>query len=255
MAVDVADQSPPTCGSASPSSLVLALAIGSHQRLPGGADRHPQLPGHARHVLHAPGLNLAVTKVITATSAPTTSPTWTASRGEEGLRLVPVHDRLGRDASRVTLFWWIAVPSIATWVLLRTQSGNWIFAAGGAQQSARAVGVPVNRSRSGCSCRPAARLVDRHAHPVRVQHRAVRHRPRQRVHLHHRRRRRRVPAHRRVRLGDRRRHRRLHLRHDEQGIVYAGWDPDWFYFFLGAMLLGAILLNNWVQQSGAEMTT
>ena len=28
-----------------------------------------------------------------------------------------------------------------------------------------------------------------------------------------------------------------------QGIVYAGWNPDWFKFFLGAMLLLAVLSN------------
>jgi simple sugar transport system permease protein len=33
-----------------------------------------------------------------------------------------------------------------------------------------------------------------------------------------------------------------------QGIVYAGWNPDWFYFFLGALLLGAILFNNFIRQ-------
>ena len=32
-----------------------------------------------------------------------------------------------------------------------------------------------------------------------------------------------------------------------QGIVYAGWNPDWFFFFLGALLLGAILLNNFIR--------
>ena len=38
-----------------------------------------------------------------------------------------------------------------------------------------------------------------------------------------------------------------------QGIVYAGWNPDWFYFFLGALLLGAILLNGWVRQRAEAM--
>ena len=28
-----------------------------------------------------------------------------------------------------------------------------------------------------------------------------------------------------------------------QGIVYAGWNPDWFKFFLGATLLVAVLTN------------
>jgi simple sugar transport system permease protein len=33
-----------------------------------------------------------------------------------------------------------------------------------------------------------------------------------------------------------------------QGIVYAGWDPDWFTFFEGALLLGAILLNTFIRR-------
>jgi simple sugar transport system permease protein len=32
-----------------------------------------------------------------------------------------------------------------------------------------------------------------------------------------------------------------------QGIVYANWDNDWLYAFLGVMLLGAVLVNNWVR--------
>ena len=32
-----------------------------------------------------------------------------------------------------------------------------------------------------------------------------------------------------------------------QGIVYAGWDSDWFKFFLGAMLLLAVLANLYVR--------
>jgi simple sugar transport system permease protein len=33
-----------------------------------------------------------------------------------------------------------------------------------------------------------------------------------------------------------------------QGIVYAGWDADWFRFFLGAMLLLAVLANQFVRR-------
>jgi simple sugar transport system permease protein len=32
-----------------------------------------------------------------------------------------------------------------------------------------------------------------------------------------------------------------------QGIVYEGWDNDWLFAFLGVMLLGAVLVNNWVR--------
>ena len=38
-----------------------------------------------------------------------------------------------------------------------------------------------------------------------------------------------------------------------KGIVYAQWNPDWFKFFLGAMLLLATLLNAWVRRR-AEAT-
>ena len=42
-----------------------------------------------------------------------------------------------------------------------------------------------------------------------------------------------------------------------QGIVYEGWDSDWTYAFLGVMLLGAVVVNNWVRDpgGGSEMTT
>jgi simple sugar transport system permease protein len=46
-------------------------------------------------------------------------------------------------------FWFIGVVALATWVLLRTRPGNWIFAVGGAQQSARQVGVPVLKTKIG----------------------------------------------------------------------------------------------------------
>ena len=39
--------------------------------------------------------------------------------------------------------------SLATWLLLRTQAGNWIFAAGGDANAARNSGVPVDRVKTG----------------------------------------------------------------------------------------------------------
>jgi simple sugar transport system permease protein len=45
------------------------------------------------------------------------------------------------------ILWFIAVTIIGTWVLSRTTFGNWIFAAGGDQNAARNVGVPVNRTK------------------------------------------------------------------------------------------------------------
>jgi len=33
----------------------------------------------------------------------------------------------------------------------------------------------------------------------------------------------------------------------QQGVVYAGWNPDLFMFFIGATLLIAVVLNLWVR--------
>jgi simple sugar transport system permease protein len=43
----------------------------------------------------------------------------------------------------VSILWWLAIAAIATWVLLRTSFGNWIFGVGGNLQAARNIGVPV----------------------------------------------------------------------------------------------------------------
>jgi simple sugar transport system permease protein len=45
----------------------------------------------------------------------------------------------------VSIFWWLGVAVVASWVLQRTPFGNWIFGSGGDAAAARNVGVPVNR--------------------------------------------------------------------------------------------------------------
>jgi simple sugar transport system permease protein len=45
----------------------------------------------------------------------------------------------------VSVLWWVGLGAIGTWVLLRTTFGNWIFGTGGDAVAARNVGVPVNR--------------------------------------------------------------------------------------------------------------
>lgn len=45
----------------------------------------------------------------------------------------------------VEILWFIALAVVATWVLLRTPYGNWIFAAGGDSNAAQNSGVPVRR--------------------------------------------------------------------------------------------------------------
>ncbi|MEJ7834196.1 MAG: ABC transporter permease [Nocardioides sp.] len=145
-------------------------------------------------------------------------------------------------------FWWVVVTLVATWVLLRTRAGNWIFAVGGAQISSRQVGVPVFKTKIGlfvttsvagwlvgmlslfktttvqstsgvgqefifiiCAVVGGCLLTGGYGSAVGAA------------------------------LGA------LIYGMVQQGIVYEGWDNDWLYAFLGVMLLGAVLVNNWVK--------
>ncbi|MDQ2943526.1 MAG: ABC transporter permease, partial [Candidatus Dormibacteraeota bacterium] len=45
------------------------------------------------------------------------------------------------------VLWWIGITVVATWVLTQTTFGNWIYAVGGDANAARAVGVPVARTK------------------------------------------------------------------------------------------------------------
>jgi simple sugar transport system permease protein len=49
----------------------------------------------------------------------------------------------------VSILWFIGLAIVATWVLLRTRVGNWIYAAGGDANAARNSGVPVSRVKTG----------------------------------------------------------------------------------------------------------
>ena len=100
------------------------------------------------------GIDLAVTKLIIGQVT------------IQGMTDVPFYDSIqpvfgasftiAGGTFYVSVLWWLAVTAIATWVLLRTKAGNWIFAVGGAQQSARQVGVPVLKTKIGLFMTTAA---------------------------------------------------------------------------------------------------
>jgi simple sugar transport system permease protein len=46
---------------------------------------------------------------------------------------------------QVSVLWFIGVIVLLSFILLRTRFGNWIFAAGGNERAARSMGVPVDR--------------------------------------------------------------------------------------------------------------
>ncbi|WEH19910.1 ABC transporter permease [Streptomyces sp. VNUA24] len=46
---------------------------------------------------------------------------------------------------QVSILWWLAITVLAWWVLTRTRTGSWIYATGGALDVARDAGVPTAR--------------------------------------------------------------------------------------------------------------
>jgi simple sugar transport system permease protein len=198
------------------------------------------------------GLNLAVTKLITGNVG--TNDVSTIDGFNSAQKVFSSSFSIGGVQIRITLLWWILFILVGTWVLLRTQIGNWIFAVGGSAPSSRAVGVPVDRVKIGLFMAVGFLCWFTGMHILF--------------------------AFNTVQSG-------IGLGNEfiyivaavvggclltggygsvigaaigafifgmaNQGIVYAGWNPDWFYFFLGALLLGAILLNNWVRQRAEAM--
>jgi simple sugar transport system permease protein len=192
------------------------------------------------------GLNLAVTKIVTGNVA--TNDVSDIQGFELGRKVFASTFTIGGVGIRITLLWWILFVIIATWVLLRTHVGNWIFAVGGSATSSRAVGVPVNKVKIGLfmtvgfmawftgmhilfafnTVQSGIGLGNEFIYIVAAVvggclltggYGSV------------------IGA----AIGA------LIFGMTNQGIIYAGWNPDWFYFFLGALLLGAILLNNFIR--------
>src|SRR6266487_2948575 len=93
------------------------------------------------------GLNLAMTKVITGNVA--TNDVSNVDGFGSAQNVFASQFTVGGVSVRITLLWWIVFVVVATWVLLRTRIGNWIFAVGGSAPSSRAVGVPVKRVKIG----------------------------------------------------------------------------------------------------------
>ncbi len=189
------------------------------------------------------GINLAVTKLLSNQVA---TPSVSDMQGFESGRAVFASSiAIGPVEVRVTVLWWILFTLIATYVLFKTRIGNWIFAVGGNQDSARAVGVPVTKVKVGLFMFVGfcAWFVGMHL----------------------------LFSFNTVQSGQGVGNEFFYIiaaviggclltggygtaigtligafifGMTNQGIVYAGWNPDWFKFFLGAMLLFAVIANN-----------
>jgi simple sugar transport system permease protein len=192
------------------------------------------------------GINLGTTKAITGTVA-----TDNAS-GLDGFafaKAIFASDvPLGFITVKVTVLWWLLFTAIGTWVLLRTRIGNWIFAVGGNAASARAVGVPVPKVKIGLfmlvgflawflgmhllfnfsSVQSGLGIGNEFIYIIAAVvggclltggYGSV------------------IGA----ALGA------FIFGMTTQGIVFAGFDPNWFYTFLGVMLLMAVMVNLYVK--------
>ena len=93
------------------------------------------------------GLNLGLTRLI---GGSVSSPSISTMDGFSSAQAIFASSvTLGGVEIKITVFIWIALVAVASWVLLRTRVGNWIFAAGGDANAARAVGVPVTKTKIG----------------------------------------------------------------------------------------------------------
>jgi simple sugar transport system permease protein len=189
------------------------------------------------------GINLAVTKLISGQVA---TPSVSDMAGwDSAQKVFSSSFSIGGVSIRITVLWWVLFTVVATYVLFETKIGNWIFAVGGDQDSARAVGVPVMAVKIGLFM-----FVGFSAWFVGM-------------HL--------LFSFNTVQSGQGIGNEFLYIigaviggclltggygtaigaaigafifGMANQGIVYAGWNPDWFKFFLGAMLLFAVIANN-----------
>jgi simple sugar transport system permease protein len=189
------------------------------------------------------GINLAVTKLVSGQVA--TQSVGDMSGFASAQKVFASSFTVFGVGIRITVVWWLIFTAVATWVLFKTKIGNWIFAVGGDADSARAVGVPVTKVKIGLFMFVGfcAWFVGMHL----------------------------LFAFNTVQSGQGIGNEFFYIiaaviggclltggygtaigaaigafifGMTNQGIVYAGWDPDWFKFFLGAMLLFAVIANN-----------
>jgi simple sugar transport system permease protein len=234
-------------------SLLVTLAVGAFNGFMLTRTKLPSFIITLGTFLMLTGLNLGFTKLISGTVS--TKTIGDMEGFDSARKLFASELTLGDVTLKVTILWWFVLVALATWILLRTRFGNWIFAVGGGADAARAVGVPVNRTKIGLYTGVAF------AAWVSGQHLLF--------------------SFDVVQSGEGVGNELTYIiaaviggclitggygsavgsavgafifGMTSKGIVYAEWNPDWFKFFLGAMLLLATLLNAWVRKR-AEATS
>src|SRR3954464_7311066 len=189
------------------------------------------------------GLNIAVTRLASGAVA---SNSISDMDGFNTAKAVFASEfKIGGVTIKIIVVWWILFVILAAWVLQRTQIGNWIFAVGGDAAAARAVGVPVKKVKIGLFMTVGFFAWFTGMQLLFVQNGVVQ-------------------------SGEGVGKEFLYIIAAgvggglltggygsvvggaigalifgmvQLGVVYAGWNPDWFKAFLGAMLLLATMLS------------
>ncbi|MFI6876540.1 ABC transporter permease [Streptomyces sp. NPDC050400] len=228
-------------------SLLVTLAIGVFNGVMLTRTKLPSFIITLGTFLMLTGMNLGFTKLISGTVS---TKSIADMEGFSSAKDVFASTfTIGGVDFKITIIWWLALVLVATWILLRTRVGNWIFAVGGDVDAARAVGVPVNKTKIGLYMGVAfgAWISGQHllfSYDVVQSGEGV---GNELIYI--------VAA---ViggclitggygsavgaAIGA------LIFGMTSKGIVFAEWNSDWFKFFLGAMLLLATLLNAWVRK-------
>ena len=193
------------------------------------------------------GANLGVTKLVTGSVS---TPNINQMDGYGALSFIFAKNfQIGPVALSITVVWWIAFVALSAYILQRTRIGNWIFAVGGNAASARAVGVPVTKVKIGLFMTVAFLGWFTGMHVL------------YRFNT--------------LQAGNGVGNEFLYIiaavvggtlltggfgnaigvaigafifGMTNLGIVYAGWDPNWFRAFLGVMLLLAVMVNLYVKK-------
>ncbi|OIJ67775.1 ABC transporter permease [Streptomyces mangrovisoli] len=232
-------------------ALVLSLAIGAFNGWMVIRTGLPSFLVTLGTFLILQGANLAVTKLVTGNVA--TDDISDMDGFDQARKVFASSFDVGGVQVKITVVWWLVLAALATWVLLRTKYGNWVFAVGGNKESARAVGVPVTFTKITLFMAVGfgAWFIGMHN----------------------------LFSFNTVQSGEGVGQELIYISAAviggclltggqgsaigpvfgafmfgmvNQGIVYAGWNPDWFKAFLGVMLLGAVLINLWVQRTATR---
>jgi simple sugar transport system permease protein len=154
---------------------------------------------------------------------------------------------------RVAILWFLGFAVVASLVLMRTKFGNWTFAVGGNKKAAREVGVPAARTKTilfmtvSVAAFIVGMLLAFRLNSVQAN------------------------------VGDGQEFfyiiaavvggnlltggygsaaggalGALIMAMSFQGIPFAGWNSDWRFLFVGAILLLAVLVNNFVRKKAEE---